>query len=342
MLEALGILLAALFTVAASLAAGLLFHARLGIRTTRQEALLFSFATGAALLSLAVFLFAALRIARWEVFLLAGTGLLAWSLRTGAWRVAGDEPPPLATAPKLLFLAVFLVFSFVYFVWALAPEISPDGTTYHLGLVSRYLRERGFASVPASMYAYLSQGMEMLFLFAFAFGRHSAAALVHFSFLLALPWAMICYGRRFGFPAPALAAALLVYLSPVVGVDGASAYNDVAAAFVSFMVFYLLEIWIEDRQPALLVPIGLLAGFAFAIKYTAFLALPFALVTVAIRLTRDPRQLVRAMLVIGGMASVMIAPWLVKNAVTIGNPVAPFFNRWFPNPNVFIEFEEGY
>jgi hypothetical protein len=192
------------------------------------------------------------------------------------------------------------------------------------------------------MYACLSQGAEMLFLFAFAFGRHSAAALVHFSFLLALPWAMLCYGRRFGFPVPAMAAALLVYLSPVVGADGASAYNDVAAAFVLFAVFYLLELWTESREPGLLVPIGLLAGFAIAIKYTAFLALPFALAVVAGRLRRTRRDLVRAVLVVAGAASLMIAPWMVKNLLTVGNPVAPFFNRWFPNSRVFIEFEDYY
>ncbi|MEK7751747.1 MAG: glycosyltransferase family 39 protein, partial [Acidobacteriota bacterium] len=146
----------------------------------------------------------------------------------------------------------------------------------------------------------------------------------------------------FGFPVPAMAAALLVYLSPVVGVDGASAYNDVAAAFVVFAVFYLLELWRESPEPGLLVPIGLLAGFAFGIKYTAFLALPFALAVVAGRLRRERRELVRAVLVVAGTASLMIAPWMLKNLVTVGNPVAPFFKLWFPNPSVFIEFEDTY
>jgi len=348
MLEPLGILLAAAFTVASSVAAGRLLLDRIGLRLGRQEYLLFSFATGSALLSLAVFVFAALRIARWETFLLLGGSLIVCSLRKGGGLVrplteSSPECPRVFSQLLTPFFAlVFLGFTGVYFIWALAPELSPDGTTYHLGLVSRYLRERGFASVPDNMYACLSQGAEMLFLFAFAFGRHSAAALVHFSFLLALPWAMVCYGRRFGFPVPALAAALLVYLSPVVGVDGASAYNDVAAAFALFAVFYLLELWRESREPGLLVPIGLLAGFAFAIKYTAFLALPFALVVVAGRLSRARGELVRAVLVVAGAASLMIAPWMVKNLVTVGNPVAPFFNRWFQNPRVFIEFEDSY
>ena len=103
----------------------------------------------------------------------------------------------------------------------------------------------------------------MLFLFAFAFGRHSAAALVHFAFLLALIGGIFCYSPRFGFPEAGMCAALLIYLSPVFGFDGTAAYNDVAAGCVVFYLFYLLEIWDERREPALLAAAGLLAGFAY-------------------------------------------------------------------------------
>lgn len=338
----LGILLAAAFTVVSAIAAGRLFLSLVRCRLNGAERALFSFAAGAALLSVAVFTLAAMRIARWETFLMLGMDLIAAALWRCGWKMGRSEFPALARLPVLLFLIPFSIFSLLYLVQATAPEISPDGSTYHLGLVARYLREGGFRTVPNSMYGYLSQGLEMLFLFAFAFGRHSAAALIHCAFLLALPWAMILYARRFGFPVPGLGAALLVYLSPVVGMDGASAYNDVAAAFAVFAVFYLLEMWTESLDAGLLAPLGLMAGFAFAIKYTAFLALPFALVMVGVRLRRDWRRLVRAKLVVAGMAFLMMVPWLGKNLVTVGNPVAPFFNRWFPNPHVFIEFEKTY
>ncbi len=90
----------------------------------------------------------------------------------------------------------------------------------------------------------------MLFLFAFAFGKHSAAAMVHFAFLLALVWQMIAYSRRAGFPLPGICAALLVFASPVVGIDASSAYNDVALACVAFTLFCLLQLWDAERQRA--------------------------------------------------------------------------------------------
>ncbi len=38
----------------------------------------------------------------------------------------------------------------------------------------------------------------------------------------------------------------------------------------------------------------------------------------------------------------MIAPWVARNWIWYQNPVAPFYNKYFPNPYVTVAFEEGY
>ena len=68
----------------------------------------------------------------------------------------------------------------------------------------------------------------------------------------------------------------LVFTSPVIGIDGTSAYNDVAVAAIAFTLFHLLQLWDEKRDPRYLAAIGLVAGFAFAAKYTAWPALLYA------------------------------------------------------------------
>jgi hypothetical protein len=90
--------------------------------------------------------------------------------------------PPSSKLWKVLPLATGGAYTVLYFFNALAPEISPDGSTYHLGLVARYVREHGFHLLTNDLHGSFSQAVEMLFLYAFAFGRHSAAALVHFAF----------------------------------------------------------------------------------------------------------------------------------------------------------------
>jgi hypothetical protein len=158
--------------------------------------------------------------------------------------------------------------------------------------------------------------------------------MVHFAFLIALALGMVTYARRFGFPLAGMFAALLVYLSPVFGYDGTVAYNDVAAACVTFFLFYLLQVWAEERHDALLIPIGLLAGFAYAIKYTGGIAAIYALGFVLWKRGR--------VLGVAGGVALMAAPYMAKSWIVAGNPFNPFFNRWFPNPYVSVAFEEEY
>jgi len=238
---------------------------------------------------------------------------------------------------KAAFALILATYFLIYLLNAMAPEVSPDGSAYHLSFVAFYLRQHGFHPITWNLYASLSEGVEMLFLFAFAFGRHSAAALVHFAFLVALPWTMYLHGRRVGFPLAGACAAALVFLSPIVGIDGISAYSDVALAAVAFALFYLLQLWSDERPPRLLPAIGLLAGFAYAVKYTGWLAPAYAIGFVFCKSRR-----MRDAAVVAASAVPMIAPWMIKNWLWVRNPLAPFFNQYFRNSFVTIQFEKEY
>jgi hypothetical protein len=329
------ILFGAGLTLAACAGAGRGLLRRLGAKLYRGEEWLYGFVAGAAVLSLLVFLAAAAGLARPGVFLLLAAVCILAGIRPG--RAQSIRLPDFPWSWKALFAALFVPFTVLYLAQALGPEYSPDGSSYHLGYVARYLRQGGFGHITTSIYANLTQGLEMLFLFAFAFGQHSTAAAVHFGLLLALVCGIVAYARRFGFPAAGICAALLIYLSPVFGFDGTAAYNDVAAGCVTFFLFYALEIWDARRQTSLLVVAGLLAGFAYAIKYTAFLAVPYAIGFVLWK-SRRPRPAV----VVALCAALMIVPWMAKNWVEVGNPVSPFLNRWFPNPYTNAAWEQDY
>src|SRR5262245_52559176 len=341
--QAVYILFGAAFTVAVCLAAGRMLLRSLSIRLCRQEEHALAFVTGAACLSLLMFLLCAVGAARQRVLLAVGLVVLGFAFRRRVYRPQGDPLPPIPRLWNWLFRSIFAIFLVLYFFNAMAPEMSPDGVTYHLGLVSRYLRAHGFERITTNMYANLSQGVEMLFLFAFAFGRHSAAALTHFAFLVTLPLAMLCYARRFGFPVAGVCAALLVFVSPVVGMDGSVAYNDVATACIVFTAFYVAQIWAaSESNPALLVPLGLVVGFGYAAKYTAFLAVPYVLGVVGWKSLRSGRPVVKAFSIVPASVALMIAPLMITHTLLLDNPVSPFLNQVFPNPYIHVSFEKDY
>lgn len=337
MWQAFWALLGAAVTVAACYATGALIIDSLNAPLKRPERFPLAFLLGASVLHLAVFALLSLKIAYRPVVI----GILAipmiWAVFKGSWRLKGDAVEPLSKELKIFYGVIFAGFTVLYFFHAWAPESSPDGSGYHLGLVARYLRIHGFEQVITNMYANLSAGVEMLFIPAFAIGKHSSAALVHYAFLVALAMAMFAYGRRIGKPWVGAAGSLLVYVSPVVGLDGSIAYNDCGVAAIAFSVFYWLEIWDGHRDPRLLIPIGLLAGYCYAAKYTAVAMTIYAFCFVAWKSRR-----LRQCAIVAACAAVMIGPWAAKNWIYAQNPVAPFFNKIFRNPYRRIVQEQEY
>ncbi|MGA3204212.1 MAG: glycosyltransferase family 39 protein [Bryobacteraceae bacterium] len=337
MWQAFWALLGAAVTVAACYATGALVVDWAKAPLKRPERFPLAFVVGASVLHLVVFLTLALKIAYRPVLIGLMVIAIAAAVWKGSWKMKGEAMEPLSLALKALCGTIFAAFTVLYFFNAWAPESSADGSAYHLGLVMRYLRAHGFEQVTTNMYASLSAGVEMLFFPAFAIGKHSSAALVHYAFLVALAMAMLAYGRRIGKPWVGAAGALLVYVSPVVGLDGSIAYNDCGVAAIAFALFYFLEIWDEAREPRLLVVVGLLAGYCYAAKYTAF---PMTVYAVGFVLWRSRR--VRPALVVAGCAAVMIVPWVAKDWIYMQNPVAPFFNKVFRNPYYRVVTEAEY
>jgi hypothetical protein len=295
-----------------------------------------AFGAGAAIESLIVFLMLAAGVATTPAFLMlavAGLAPLVWL-----------RPRIRIAAPAGWPVLIFAAYGALYLIHALAPEIQPDGVTYHLGQVAEYARLGRFPD-HVDFFEVLPQGMEMLFLFAFSIGKHSASKLVEFGFLLATVPLIIGLGRRMQLPDPiSNAAAAFYFCAPAVGVTGTSTYND--AALVFFTLAALLALLIEEPLLA-----GLLAGFCYAIKMNGLLVPLLAGVYLVGRQAskRVANQLqvanlphtVRPLLVMSAGALLSIAPWMIRNAVVAGNPLAPLGNSLFPNPYFHLAMEQN-
>jgi hypothetical protein len=335
MIKALApILFGASFTVATAWAMGAILLQRFAGVFYKTEARMLEFVSGSACLSAVVFALCIFKFARPGVFLAIGLASIAYVVYTKAGRAHTKTFPPIPVLWRWLFIAIFSAFAVYYLFNAMSPEQSPDGVTYHLGVVSQYSRVRGFPLITDNFYASLSEGIELLFLFAFEYGKHSAAALVHFSFWIALPLMILSYARRIGHPAAGVAASLFTALAPVVGMDGSVAYVDVALAAFAFALFYVQQIWDQTRDNRLLVLIGLLAGFAYEVKYTGGVAALYAVGFVAWKSWRAGQRVWKPALIVAVCAFSCMAPWMIKNIIEVQNPVSPFASRLFPSPYV--------
>jgi hypothetical protein len=332
------------WTLAGCYALGLVLIERLrvGSMLRRPERLPLAFGLGAAAVHLCVFVLLTAQVAYWPALVAVPLVGIVEATRRRLWRAQGFELGRLPIGAKVMAGLVGAAFFAIYFIYALAPEHSPDGSAYHLGLIARELRAHGFEKITTTFYAMLGQGIELVFLPAFAVGRHSAAALTHLGFAVSLAWLMFAFGQRIGKPWAGAAAALLTFLSPVFGIVSSVAYIDAGAAAIVFAVFYWLEIWDQERTVSaeawrLLIPVGLLAGYAYAAKYTTFPIGLYALGFVAWK-TRTAKQV--ALVAVCG--ALMAGPWIARNWLLYENPVAPLGNAVFRNPYVHVMFERDY
>ena len=279
---------------------------------------------GAAAQSRFVFILLLANLAHWSTFLaMAAAAVLA------AWRWGGAVLKESVRIPRPVWV-VLGAYGIWYLVNALAPETIADGITYHLGLPAEYLRLHGFSD-SVSFYGMLPQGMEMLYTVAFAFGRHSAAKLVEFTFCVAAIPLIFRVGRRLGASELASSVAAVFYFcAPVVGITGSSSYTDAAGVFFLLAAIYLLLL--EDER--YLLPAGVLAGFCYAIK------LPGILVAAGAALYLAARRRRRAALLVAAGAALVVAPWMLRSLAVTGNPVAPLMSRMFPNPYFHVATEQ--
>lgn len=292
----------------------------LGVLALRRRTAPFeiALALGAVLESLIVFLLLLGNVAHWGLFVGLSAAAAVAAYRMG-WRRAE------ATSWAFAILAPYGLW---YLVNALAPEITPDGVTYHLGLTREYVRLSGFPDRVA-FYDLIPQGMEMLYTVAYAVGRHPAAKLVEFAFFLAGLPLILRLGKRLGIArAGSLVVAAFYFCAPVIGLTGSSSYNDAAGVFFLLAALYLLldEYWLGS---------GLCAGFCYAIKMPGLLV---PMIAVLWLLTRR-RIKAAALLAVG--AAVSILPWTLRALWLTGNPFAPLASRVFPNPYFHIATEIG-
>mgnify|MGYP005838351571 CR=1 FL=1 len=279
-------------------------------------------ASGSALLATLLFLLLVLRWAHPAVI-----APLCLAASVPLWR--GLKPPKPGVPVWLLAPAV--AYGLYYLIHALAPEIQPDAAGYHLGLVADWARQRGMAP-RIGFYDLLPLGLEVIFYPAFLLGGHSAAKLAHFGYFLATIPLMSWIGQKIGLNSSvAFCASGLYFLTPVAGIAGTCAYNDAAAAFFPLAAFGALLCAGETRQA--FFHAGLAAGFAYAVKMPGAAAAAGALLW---PLARGGRR--AALLCLAG-AALCAGPWLARNAILTGNPLAPLGNRIFSNDHFHPQSE---
>jgi hypothetical protein len=209
-------------------------------------------------------------------------------------------------------LAALAVMGGICLLMALGPEVGWDPAYYHLRLPLLYALDHKVRFVPYIYPSHYPGTVEMLYGLGWLLGGEGVARLVNFSF-----WPL-CGAALFQLALPcgqrtALRAVTLALTMPLVGTIASECYIDLGLTL--FQLLAVHEAW-RGRT----VAAGLLLGFSCGSKYTGIFAAG-ALASAALAM-RVPLRSVAGM---AAACAIPVLPWLAKNAVFTGDPVAPFF-----------------
>ncbi|HTX79767.1 MAG TPA: hypothetical protein VMC62_08865 [Longilinea sp.] len=222
----------------------------------------------------------------------------------------------------------FILLSFILFcglVIALASPFKYDALMYHLTMPEAYLQAGKVIYLPWMVMSGMPQVTEMLYTWAMGLGGAPAATTLGWGFgLLALLGLMGYLRQRLDLKA-AWAGAVSLLAGYTLAVSMAWGYVDWLGLFFGFGCLVMLDLWRQEGGFRNLVLAGVFAGLAFGTKYTAGVLLAVSGMTLLWHVWKRKSNLIVSAFEFGIAALVAMAPWLIKDWLTTGNPLYPFF-----------------
>jgi 4-amino-4-deoxy-L-arabinose transferase-like glycosyltransferase len=233
----------------------------------------------------------------------------------------------------VLIVAPFLV---IMLLGSMLPAVDFDVLEYHLQGPKEYFQSGRIAFLPHNVYTNMPFGVEMLHLIGMeVMGDWWWGGLVG-QFLVALyaPMAAVLIAGTasgLGSRRAGRFAAIVYLTTPWIYRLGVIAYVEGPLCyFHAALLWALVRGWNDEAAPRgrFWGLLGLLAGGAMACKYTAILSavVPWGVFSVVDSARRRSARPVLGF-VLGW--SVVMAPWMIKDAIDTGNPVYPLAWRVF-------------
>jgi hypothetical protein len=218
-------------------------------------------------------------------------------------------------------------------VLSLYPPLGFDATLYHLPFAKAFAASGGLPFLPGLRVPVFPQLTEVLFTLALLLdGDLLAQLLIALATLLTaallVAWGRSAFGEWRG--AGWLAAAAFVG-NPLVVYLAGSAYVEAGLTLWVTAALHAVHRYRRGAGTAWLVLAGAFAGAAAASKYLGLFFVAAIAVILAWSARRDAAagRNPRPAVLFTGVALAVMAPWYGRILYYTGNPVFPFFPRWF-------------
>ena len=239
---------------------------------------------------------------------------------------------------KLLSFACFLLLLLpLVGVFSPSTALDWDSIAYHLAVPKLWIQQNKVSSISFIHHSNFPAGVDGLFILGETFGPSTLSKFYVWQYtffgLLAIMGITSHFAKEFRLNSPTLVGLVCgaTFVSiPMVMWESGSAYIDVANGLLTGVGFLLLCFGCHSIQRNTFILSGLFLGLAACTKYTGLQAIGIATITSLVFLPKSQKQLGLIAFIV---ACCVCAPWYVKNILTVGNPVYPFFYSLFGGKN---------
>lgn len=245
----------------------------------------------------------------------------------------------------LFAISVALIISLV---GSLAPVTGWDATVAHLALPMDYVREGRIALIEGNEYSGYPHLAHALFAVAFYAGGETSVALLNWAFAPLACLAAYALGRQLHSRRCGIIAAAILATAPIFFDQAQSPSIDLAFCGFTLAALAGLYSWLGTGRRSNLLLAALLVGSSCGIRHTGYFVAVLLTLGIVVMGRRDSRDfkdckdeceggrgisrfafgishLANAAL-FATVAAVAAAPWLIRSALVVGNPVYPFFS----------------
>jgi hypothetical protein len=274
----------------------------------------------------------------------AASGLLAalWVFGFGELKPALESlAPDQSLLRERPIAAMAVVLPLLAALWmCLVPPHQYDSLVYHLGLPAAYVREGRLFAPPGIVYAHFPQYGEMLFTLALLLGSDLLAQMYMWLSTVLAIWWIFSLGRREAPMNAVLLAALFIATHSAVLLMSSTTYVEPLVMLWVTAAVLCFERWRElspaggDHRGWLWLSAAF-TGLALGTKYYAGIGAAILGARLLFYCLGEKNRPARVGDLLGFVAivSALFSPWLIKNWMSVRNPVFPFLYKFFENAN---------
>lgn len=208
---------------------------------------------------------------------------------------------------------------------AFAPPTKWDALVYHLANPQTYLEAGRIVGLPDNHFSSFPHLTEMLYMWLMIVARANAAAALHAVFGGVVLVLTLALARRAGKPSAGWVAVIILLASNTFWQEFHWPYNDLALIAYTMGALVVVMAWDADKRDRYLIIAGLLTGSMMSQKYTAAsYTVGVGLLVLWLARRGGAIRALRAVAMVALVALAVFVPWLVKNLILEGNPLAPF------------------